>query len=57
LNPGLWVSRLVNVLKMLGITSGWLFQDKKHAPRKMFSFSEAFYGHLLAHMHKRSILV
>jgi hypothetical protein len=57
LNPGFWVSRLVDVLKTLGITSGWLFKDKKQAPRKMYSFSKAFYGHLLAHTHKRSILV
>ena len=48
LNPGLWVTRLIDVLKTLGITSGWLFQDEKQAARKMYSFSEAFYGHLLA---------
>lgn len=35
LNLGLWVTRLIDVLKTLGMTSGWLFQDEKGAPRKM----------------------
>ncbi len=38
----------MDVLKSMGITQGWLFQDEKQGPRKMYSFSEAFFGHLLA---------
>jgi hypothetical protein len=48
LEPGLWVSRLVDCLASLGIRSGWLFQNPDGSPRKLNSFGEEFFSHLLA---------
>ena len=48
LQPGLWTSRLVETLENCGVTTGWLFQDADGLQRKMSSFGDAFYGHLLA---------
>ena len=45
--PGLWVKRLIDCLEDLGIESGWLFQKENGDPRKMNSFADDFFAHLL----------
>ena len=37
-----------NCLASLGIQSGWLFQNPDGSPRKLSSFGDEFFGHLLA---------
>lgn len=48
LQPGLWASHLVGALEGLGVITGWLFQEPDGSPRKMTSFGDTFFGHLLA---------
>ena len=48
LQPGLWTSRLMETLENHGLTTGWLFQDADGSQRKMSSFGDPFYSHLLA---------
>jgi len=40
LKPVLWLSRLVDMLADLGITSGWLFQNDKGCPQPLSFFEE-----------------
>jgi hypothetical protein len=48
LQPGLWTSRLlVGTLEGLGIITGWLFQEPDGSQRKISTFGDAFFGHLL----------
>jgi len=48
LKPVLWLSRLVDVLSDLEITSGWLFQNDKGYPQPLSFFEEDFYATLIA---------
>jgi len=42
------MQHLIDVLEEVGITSGWLFQNQDQSPRKMSSFADQFYAHLIA---------
>lgn len=46
LQPGMWVERLVSVLERLGITNGWVFQERDGEQRKMAHFETDFYDRL-----------
>ena len=48
LKPGLWAERLVETLRQLGVSSGWLFQDGDGVQRPMSYFGEGFYAKLFA---------
>lgn len=47
LKPGLWVSRLVDIIDKSGSRrTGWLFQDKDGSQKKMSAFEDDFYDRL-----------
>jgi len=48
LKPVLWLSRLVDVLSDMGITSGWLFQNDLGYQQPLSFFEEGFYATLFA---------
>jgi hypothetical protein len=47
LRPGEWTERLLEVLAMLGIFNGWIFQTAAGAQQRMSYFEERFYDLLL----------
>ena len=48
LRPALWTQRLVDTLALLGITTGWVFQDEKGVQRPLSYFADGFYQILIA---------
>ena len=48
LRPALWTQRLVDTLALLGITTGWVFQDENGVQRPLSYFAEGFYRILFA---------
>jgi len=48
LKPAFWTKWLIDMLEEAEITTGWLFQNLDWLPRKMTSFADQFYAHLIA---------
>lgn len=47
IKPAAWTKRLIDVLEEEGITNGWLFQNADGSQRRMNSFANEFFAHLI----------
>jgi hypothetical protein len=56
LKPGLWIKRLVDVLKELGMECSWLFQDEDGVQCPLSYFEEDFYSILFGLCNKDPML-